>query len=77
VAVQSVKEDMGNLLVKVKFSFTSKYTAVFHVVFESRPILIVKGLKYMIYDFLHHSGAVGGSEWHDYRCVEPISHFEC
>ena len=53
-----------------------EYTAVIYVVFESWPILVVKGLEYVVHELLHHGRAVGGSEWHNCGCIEPISHLE-
>jgi hypothetical protein len=62
VLLQDAKEVMGNLLVKVKFTFIDEYTIVIHIIFKLRPILVVEGLKYVVHKLLHYGRAVGRSK---------------
>ena len=75
--LQDVEEVVGDLSVKVKFSFIGEYTIVIHVIFELRPVLIIEGLKHMVHKFLHHGRAVSRSKWHYYRGVEPLGSLKC
>jgi len=65
------------LLVEVELTYSCKDATVVHVILELGPILIVKGPKHMVHEFLHYGRAVSGSKWHYSGCVEPICGFEC
>jgi len=68
---------VGDLSVEVKFAYSCKDAAFIHVIFESGPISIIEGPKYVVHKLLHYGRAVGGSKWHYSGRVEPICSFEC